>query len=509
MAISLRVYASEELEIEKHVRHEHNASEDEFDRLYDDMKADAETQLLNREESEEPVEEPIEEETKEDSVPSSEEPDTASEEEEVEEDTTEGDQPATEAFKTLYAPAITSLTQTQIRHALETYQTLYPETAHLAQEEGFIDGTMGVATAIGRGIATGARTAYDIGSFAYRNLIKNEMGEDMILTKLAKIGYEYGKTGLLHVAKGVFYALSQVGVGLAAGTKLLIRTIKKRMKSYDAFQSKLDKANDLYNVIDKTALKKKEDYQDLYDDQLTIAMLKVGSSVQFTAHLKTLDGLIETYGKQVPRYVAGVVGSSKALMNAVMSGRVDINSLKYVDRMKIQGFSEKAGDGETMVLQYSKGLPGDKLFCIDVPNPSQSDYDLIKQAYRDSRAYLKIMAETVSPDECRYLSYEEIPGYIDTLQRLINHGKEMERQLKTIEGYRKQLKPSFGSYIDYLTAEKRDITVRESMAEFVSLKVAFMDHVVIGSYLTLHDYNTSVLSAGMSYLKASISKYTS
>jgi hypothetical protein len=524
MALDVKSLSTEggesSLHITQLIKDEHTASNDEFDDLFDGIKRDAEAkQLANSEEEpleEEPTEEPSQDES--------------SEKEPSEETPTDNDEASDEEPDTASTEEFTSIHQLAIEHHLLLEHRYYEDSLNAlgySQEtiDGFISSAVDTAAYSGAKLISGAgnlagsaisgtasmawQGAGALGSMLYRNLIKSEDGQDMLLTKLAKLGLEYGKSGLLHFSKGVFYALSATAAGLVSGSKLLVRTLRKRGKSYRSFKSRIVKARDILKVINETGLKDKKLPTEVYDDHVTISMLKVGSDLDFHKHLATMYKLLATYDSKMPMQIATCSASTRSLISEVMSGKTDIPETGFVDRFQLPNMKSAGSRDGVEVLKYQYILPGDKVFCADVPDSNLDDYDAIKSAYHESKAYISIdgRSQTESVEECRYLNIDEIGIYLDILEKLCDEGLSLDSQFKEAEKYRKKLKPSIGSYIDYLASKERDLTIKESLAEFVSLKVAFMDHVVIGGHLKLHDLNTTILSAAMSYVKASLARY--
>lgn len=418
-------------------------------------------------------------------------PDKEKTEDSKNEDTdVESDKTATESYQELHE---LSLEQYLLTEAVY-YEDLKTKYA-LSQEGEYMN-------FIGSKLAEGGSL---LGTVAYRTLIKNSYGEDGLLTKLAKLGFEYGKVGILKISKGIFYALSATATALFKGSKLLVRIIKNREKSYTALLNKISKARKVLEVIKNTPVSD-EVKVNIYADQVTISLLKVGSSLEFYKHINGMYVFTQKYDNIIVSYTASLVGRTKALIDQVMSGKISINPSKYIDDLPPLDLKKVSNSELINTMRSSVAFPGDKFLLLDVPRNDLKDYDDIRYAYHQSDAYITIdnKLQNASVKECRYLTVEEMEKYLDLLEDICRSGLNTRESYKKINKLRGNLKVSLSSYIDYLVSKERDITLKESMAEYISLRTAYIDQVLIAGHMKLHDQLIATISSCLSYIKASM-----
>lgn len=400
----------------------------------------------------------------------------------------------TEAFKNGYWPVIYEHLALEAR-----YQEESSERLGIATEDAW-DTTKNIASAVGQGAAA-------TGSFAYRNLIKDNNGEDKILTKLAKLGYDYGSTGFKHFAKGLLTILRNSLKSLQRNTLILSRIVLLRKKTYQDFMKRITTARQIIELLQKSGTQV-DPTKDVYMDRMVIAMLKIGSDVSFLDHINKLIHLNTAYSHQIVGRVGHAVTNLTMLMKSIMEGKLELPDLRHTEPKPNNGFSLLKEEEYIAEYVYTDTLPGDRILIIDVPLLT-NNYDNDKTAYTICRSHVEINPRSIAqqPKAVRFLSLKEISSYLDTMEKLCLIGLEFEKQFKELSRYRSSLSVPMSAYVDYLTSIDRRITIKQSFAEIVNMKMHYIDSVLIGGQLSIHDMNIDTLTAAMTYVKASLDQY--
>ena len=477
MALNVGAYlALEELEIEKVTRLEKSdASEDELDILKDNLLKEQEYQ------TEPEVDESDMDNDSEDSDMTDEPDDTDTDESsdtEADDDTEptepEEDDVSTESYMMLHKPAIEAFKAIEMHYVISNANSLSIST------EG-------------------------VKEFAHRHLIRKDDGSDGLITHLGKLGFHYGKLGLKHVAKSILNALIRTAKALQRSSKRLIRERNLKIKAYQNFQTKLTKARETLAILSESNIE--PDTSRKFTDTQTIATLKIGDSLNFQHNIAILIKLNTEYLSATSDQTKLAIASIIKNINGVMSGKysephVDPNmSSKLLPKLKHIG----KVDG-LLQYRYPSTLPGDMVMQVYIPDSRITDYDMVKQAYRESHAVMRVddRLTNTSKASIDYMDISQINNLIGILGKLCETGEQLLKGFQDIFRYQGKLKPSLTSYLDYLAAEQDSLTVKESLAEYVGLKTAYIDNVVVNGAIYIHDLNLAVLSAGLNYLKASL-----
>lgn len=343
--------------------------------------------------------------------------------------------------------------------------------------------------------------------FLYKNLIHNDnTGKDGLLLKLRDLGVEYGKVAVVHVAKGLLYALTKTYEALIAGSKIFIQYSFRMVKNYKRYSIRIKKAKQLLKLAqDKPA----KELKDTYNNNNVIATLKIGNDLDFNKNVQNLYSLNEHYNDKLIDYVKSNIIGIRSIIRSVMGNGNAIPIVNTVDNLPLNGFKAGQTTNHIKIMRYSKDLPGDRYFGIAIPADGISEYDDIKRAYSNSKSYVTIddglVSRTVAA--CNYPDLRYMSNFLDTLDKLCNKGMELERYFKSIEGYKSKLKPDLESYIKFIVSDKDKMTVKQSLAELVGLKTDFLDRTVISGSMHIHNVNANVLSSGLTLVRASLEQY--
>lgn len=328
------------------------------------------------------------------------------------------------------------------------------------------------------------------------------------LKYLKSMGFEYGSLALKHVFKGVLYALERTLKGLVQGVVAIEAYVKRRMESYAVFQTKIAKAQETIELL-KSMEKTPEELA--FHNQGIISQLKIGQSVDFVANLKMLQKFSEVFFKAAESNVQHDVATAGYLIDSVRKGI----AVQPMSRMQIKpflsGFKPMTISGyrptseAVQCYAYNQTLPGDILFLGYLPVKDITDKSQLSEAYANSKLFLGFNEDTVSAiDSMTIPSIEVLEEHLSALSALCELGLTQEKAMTRFVVLRKRLRTQLKGYFQSLMQSQEKLSIEASLAEYINLKVEFIDRTYIAGLMHLHDYHVRILTASLTYIAAGI-----
>lgn len=330
---------------------------------------------------------------------------------------------------------------------------------------------------------------------------------------LAEIGVEYGGILLKHVYKGIIKAVGLTSRALSVGLAKIKAYHKQRSESYATFKTRLKGLSEA--VAGKEP--KPSDTPLVFSDRQVIAKLKIGKSYDLIANLKPvtlmLTGVVPALQDKLVKATQGTL----TLMERVGEEGLEVraNAL-YNDHslpdmvvdtnMKREVVSAEASDGAKALTieRWKYVLPGDLSLLLYTPAPIRN-VSVMKEAMSLSKLSIQLTTPDLEVSESiPYLSKEEIVKTLSALETLCDLGAKGGFFFDTAVKQRVLLQEGLKKYMDALVHSKDKISIQESMADVIAVKVAFIDHVYIGGSIKIHDVVVSIMQAYLTYIEASI-----
>jgi hypothetical protein len=146
-------------------------------------------------------------------------------------------------------------------------------------------------------------------------------------------------------------------------------------------------------------------------------------------------------------------------------------------------------------------LPGGLRLMAYLPKENLVEREDIESAYKNSSIFLGNVVEPNLVKEINYLSKHELLMVLDNLEKLCLIGIAQEKNIKTIQGTRRSILFSVKGFLVHLLKLKKAISVRESMSDFITLKIAFMDKCYIKSLFDVNDLSLKIVNSGIAFAK--------
>lgn len=339
-----------------------------------------------------------------------------------------------------------------------------------------------------------------------------------VMGYLVDLGVAYGPTILKHVFKGILLALGLTLKALSSGAKHIVGYFKKRSESYTNYKSKIEKLKKELNELQLNQMDKDpnsdmdQDQEPLrFEDDVVISSLKIGNNVNFDKTLKVALKFNEDFFSGLHNGVHGGVNNARYLVKSVIHGATILPEKKMVEKLefpglirgKVNGYEPSVDGCDSYV--YRNTLPGDVRFIGHIPSKLQNDPTEIRSSYEASSLFFGFdQHEGHGVTGCNYLDPKSLADMLDTMDEICTLGLNTEKIYKEIIVTRNSLKNDFKLYLKHLLTVKHQISVRDSLAEFISLKVAYVDQTFIAGSFRIHDYNAGLLSASLGYVSDAI-----
>lgn len=330
------------------------------------------------------------------------------------------------------------------------------------------------------------------------------------LSHLKDVGFKYGAVSLKHVYKGVVAALNKTFYAITRGTIALKKYVEKRINSYPNMKERIKAAREALELLDEKSDKKVN-----FQKEAIFNKLIIGGSLDIENNLKTALRFYEIYFKYLSNNVRSSVQAANQIVKDVVNGNVVAPNSVMKESFTFDGFKPKAVNGYKPPNQfldsycYRDLLPGNLLFMGFMPTEMLDTHEDIVAAYSDSRLFF-----AASPDskenisEIEMPSIEELKKILDLADKICDFGISLEKSFEAVIKEREALKGVLSPYVKFLLAAQNKVSIRDSMAEYVSLKVKFLDSTSIAGALYINDYMLQVVTASLSLVKSGIKEYS-
>lgn len=323
---------------------------------------------------------------------------------------------------------------------------------------------------------------------------------------LKDIGFEYGPVLLKHVYKGVLFALNKTVKAVVQGSVSISAYVKRRINSYENIKANVESLREAVKLLEDKELEGVK-----YTNDVVINQLKIGGNYDFLNNTKVAQKFFESFFSTFERNVKANVLMTRNLVNAVVHEQVvqpsDIVTEKFVMnglvKREVNGYrvDNESVDGYT----YNYVLPGDIAFIAWLPKRNLTSHEAVAAAYNGSKIFLGMnIHSTVVKEAVDYPTLQEINTYLDTLTEICDYGIGLNKVYSDVLRTRNATRGFLNSYMRFLLKAQNKISIRDSMADFIAMKVAYTDRAYIAGAMYTNDYMVRVLTNSLSYLKDAV-----
>lgn len=329
------------------------------------------------------------------------------------------------------------------------------------------------------------------------------------LDYLKNIGFEYGPVLIKHVFKGVLYALNKTVRAIVQGSVSMAKYVDKKIHSYENMQADLKKIRDTLELLDDKKIETE------FTKEVIINQLKIGNNFNFKESVQIAKTFFEAFFNGFEKNVRGNIAVTRNIVSSVIHEQAVQPTQVIVDRFNFNNFIRRNVDGyipisdnvDTYAYQYV--LPGDLIFIGWLPKHNLTDHESIVNALNSSKMMLGVNTQASAvKDGVKHLTLREIKDMVKTLEAICAYGIELEKSYRSVIKTRNSVRGILNVYMRFLLTSRDKISIRDSLADFIALKVAYMDRTHIAGSMYVNDYMVRIVSASLSYLKEAIKVYS-
>lgn len=373
------------------------------------------------------------------------------------------------------------------------------EGARLARELRHYDSSVHVANE--NAIMTGLRHAVKISVDA--------------VAALASLGIEYTPRVAKALAKGLIYTVSGIAKVVYAGHEKLTNYMAERERSLSKLESDLDSLSSTLAEVKKSLEDSDEDITEKlseldYSDKEVINALKSADNTDFLSNLTSLSNFLSSSIKEISvvtdhefRELTSLVSPTEPGVTASAQSLVPEGLRKFLKGSKVKGFDPNSELLDS--ISYASKLPGDVSLIAYVPKKDIDSMEQLASAYKGTKLFLGLdtskLAQVAKVD---YMGVADLEKMIAKLQSLVNVCKQHQKLYKDIDTSSKSIARGLKRYIDNLAKSDKGVTLDDTNATAIELKVELVNKVYLTGAMDIHNYVTNTVSKATKYVSANI-----
>lgn len=317
---------------------------------------------------------------------------------------------------------------------------------------------------------------------------------------LGILGITYAPGAFRYVAKGVVTLVSTCAKGLYFGSIALSKFADAKLHSYSRLRKDVLKIRQV--VLGMSDKQPSGSYKDIRRVQyLHVRNMSVDISLSHFAtflsrHIKNVTDNVESSMASINLLVGKVLSGHTESPNTIM---VEQNASVGMIKLSVAGYKEPNKNLDTYT--YKMDLPGNTRLMAYLPKTGLKDREDIENAYKNSSMFLGNMMDNSIIKEIKYLNKHELLMVLDNLEKLCLIGIAQEKNIRTIQGTRRSIMFSLKGFIVHLLKIKKAVTVRDSLSDFITLKISFIDRCYMKSLFDVNDLSIKVINSGIAFAK--------
>ena len=326
------------------------------------------------------------------------------------------------------------------------------------------------------------------------------------LAYLASTGLEYGTIVAKHVAKGVAIALDHTFKAAVAGGKAIAAYVKKRMESFERFKSRFEEFDKVLQKLKPVASDPPEGL--LCKKDALLQDIISGTSASPLDNLNVFKNFFSHIVEEVKAGYVNSAGQLKMLIGKAMSSTITPPVVYMHDKLQVKGFVNKELSGYKPAEEgidsyvYNKLLPGNIAMVVQIPSDKIKDGLTLIKLNQASKMLLAVDDKAKPPVlQIPYLSFQGLEKFSKGLMEIADAGIQQMKLYGDIDSVRNKLEHSVKAYAKHLFDSKEEVTVENSLVDYVSAKFAFMDHTYLAGLMAIHSYTVQYLEACLTFAK--------
>jgi hypothetical protein len=390
----------------------------------------------------------------------------------------------------------------ETKEAIESLREHYSDTSYSVSSEDFSDHLHSAGSYLGQAALDGASYA---GNAALDGI-----------KYVAGLGVAHGPDLVKAVGRGILYSIEKILSSLIKSSIAIVKFAKKHIFTFKSYKAKIVKLKEALNLYKSLTTKKEfNSEEELYKSKDYIKLLKIKDNFNFDKNSSVFLELFNAYTNEILIKVRNNLSSTKTLISRVSKGDVNKPNRFMVEDISFTGFTKKTVKGYEPehegldTYAYNKLLPGDEILLGYAPSKVLASNELIEEAYKHSKIFLgfEVNDGNVS-EEVPFINIDNLEKYLEELTMICDIGIKQDKVFDEVIKIKDSLKSGLRDYLGFLYKSKEQVSTRESLIHFISLKAGFIDVTFISGSLTLQNYAIKHLNASTQYCKSLIKAYS-
>ncbi len=317
----------------------------------------------------------------------------------------------------------------------------------------------------------------------------------------------------LHSAKTAFIEMTKKTIeGVKNGTVFIADRVHKQVNTYGAFKNDLKKMKAVLEGLDSAQKPNKK----LTDLKLLarLAFSNKGDD-NFAKNATTLELLLTSIIDAATPATKAIYASINDTVKNFRQRKDSLNFTNIADDYKVANFipdkDKNFAKDEMKIMVFKAPLLGNSSFRIITPTSSKvTNFKDFNETYRNSKV---VVSSFITPtvQEIDALSIQGMLGYIENLEKLVEKGLTLNKELKQINSIRGNIINNIIMHVKNLTGdeskEAKEGKFAAKVITVINLRAHFVDKVVVDSVIEANKLNIRYLSDSLSLLSQSVKCY--
>ena len=324
---------------------------------------------------------------------------------------------------------------------------------------------------------------------------------------LAALGIKYAPIAARKIHKAVIFSIEKSIKAIMLGSIAINKFVRKRISSFKNYKKKIVKLKLALVEYNKLTDKPEVDKAKLiYNNSLYISQLKVGKDYNFDKHCTSILKLLDSLDSTLKYKVAENINGTRNMINKLISQDVispvkmpiDIISIPNTSKRVIGAYKPTSEHVDS--ITSNEVLPGDQLLIGFSPKANLTEPSEIVDAYNHAKLFIGLASDKVeSPTAVPFIDINLLSKYLDNLEKICDHELFKEKLYNDLVKSRDSLKPNIRKYMDHLYESEEKISLKDSMVNYLGMKIKFLDTTYIAGTMMVENYTLKYLNASTQY----------
>ena len=332
---------------------------------------------------------------------------------------------------------------------------------------------------------------------------------------LKDLGIEYGPKVYARLRSGVSYLLTKTFKQFGKLRSAVSRAYFQKTHSFNKLKDRLSRLKKTLEMIpDDFVLVQPAPFQ----DEALYGLFQVGNTVSPMKAIASISGLLDVVVNDIDRGIKNEISTLKRVVE-VCRRNAKIEVLHYLRitgigssflKKTVHGYEDNPDLLDSYL--YTHALPRNTLVLAAIPKDSvvisaakSNDMTEVTKAYNESYFILGVsQVQNKSNPLVNYMDKKSLLTLLAGLEAVVEKAISHVSFYKNLESEAASLKPEFQNYFSWLTEDEQAKTLRESLADVIYLKQAFITKVYLPGAIDIHDFVSTYVADMLGYVEKNI-----